>query len=36
MSGGNPRPEFIRFWEKVDKSAPGGCWGWLGSTARIR
>ena len=27
-----PRPAEVRFWEKVDKSAPGGCWVWLAST----
>ena len=25
------RPLLERFWEKVDKSGPNGCWIWLGS-----
>lgn len=26
-----PRPAAVRFWEKVDKAAPGGCWIWQAS-----
>lgn len=25
-------PPWIRFWPKVDKNGPGGCWVWTGST----
>lgn len=32
----NTRPIADRFWEKVDKSAPGGCWQWLGANNRER
>lgn len=26
------RPPSVRFWEKVDKDDPGGCWIWRGAT----
>jgi hypothetical protein len=29
---GGRRPLAERFWEKVDKSAPGGCWLWTAAT----
>jgi hypothetical protein len=28
---GKRRPLAERFWEKVDKNAPGGCWTWMGA-----
>lgn len=29
-----PRPPWSRFWEKVDRRHPGGCWIWTASTYR--
>lgn len=29
------RPLEVRFWEKVDRGAPGDCWPWLGSVSGV-
>ena len=31
LRGPKPRPVVDRFWAKVDKNGPNGCWLWMGS-----
>jgi hypothetical protein len=33
-TGRPPTDPAVRFWPKVDKNGPGGCWLWLGTVAK--